>query len=300
MINFVLDKSKNYAAVQASLLGTVQRHLPSDSYSSTNGVRRAGALNFALFVRQPADIVMSHGVADKNYFTDVCDDGGELFINRLRALLVPGPWLKRKLLANPEVRLRADQIHTVGWPRLDDLRQRVPGVRASGRPRLLWAPTHDFVKRGDEQLSTSSYPLFNECLPALREHFDVAVSVHPRNRPTKTPTWQLLLDADVVISDFGTMVYEAWALGKPVIFPRWLLGDRIQKYLPGSGEAHIFDARLGCHSASLAELISTVLDGPVISPEVDAFMRDYLDNYNGGSSGARVAELLLAVASQAA
>jgi len=29
------------------------------------------------------------------------------------------------------------------------------------------------------------------------------------------------LNADVVISDSSTMIYEAWALGKPVVFCDW-------------------------------------------------------------------------------
>jgi hypothetical protein len=300
MINYVLDKSKNYAGVQESILGIVTRHLPPGSYTTTFGKHRPGAVNFSLFVRQPADFVMSHGVADKNYFTDVRDAEGKLFANRLRGVFVPGQWLKRKLLAFPELKLRADQIHTVGWPRLDALRARPRTAGLSSRPRVLWAPTHDFVKRGDEQLSTSTFPAFGEHLPQLEKLFDVSVSVHPRNRPSKTPTLQSLIDSDCVVSDFGTMVYEAWSLGKPVIFPRWLLGDRIQKYLPGSAEAHIFEQRIGYHPESIEELIEIVAGGPVVSPAVHDFMNDYVDNHAGGSSGARVAALLRELALHAA
>jgi CDP-glycerol glycerophosphotransferase (TagB/SpsB family) len=297
MINFVHDASANYAGVQQSLLNTVRAHLPQNSHTSSTSIYREGSLNFALFVRQPADVVMSHGVADKNYFTDVRDSNGQLYANRLNGLLVPGPWMKRKLLAVEELRLTENQIHTVGWPRLDELRRLRPAKRAPGRLRLLWAPTHDFVKRGDEKRSTSTFPEFVECLKPLQRHFDIAVSVHPRNRALKTPTSHDLLAADVVISDFGTMVYEAWALGKPVVFPRWILGDRIQKYLPGSAEAYIFEKRLGYHPESLDELTQSVSDGATVSPEVDGFMTDYLDNYKEGVSGKRIAELLTALSS---
>jgi hypothetical protein len=211
---------------------------------------------------------------------------------------VPGPWLKRKLLAFPELELTEARIHTVGWPRLDLLREmsaaaaRSALLAPSARKRVLWAPTHDFAKRGDEQLSTSSYPAFQECLPELERDFEVEVSLHPRNRPNKTPTDVALIKADVVISDFGTLVYEAWALGKPVVFPRWLLGDRIQKYLPGSAEAHIFANDIGYHPNSLRELLDVLHGTPTIAPAVHAFMRDYLDNYETGCSGARVATVL--------
>lgn len=295
MINFVLHKSTNYALVQKALIASIAAHLKRDEWSAGLEHPRDGCLNFSLFIRQRADVLMSHGVADKNYFTQVAEDSGELYANRLRAIFVPGAWLKRKLVADSSLRLRDEQIHVVGWPRLDLLRQlaeRHPRPASTGGKRVLWAPTHDFRKRGDEQLSTSSYPAFAEYLPALQREFDVTVSVHPRNRPNKTPTDVALLEADAVISDFGTLVYEAWALGKPVLFPRWLLGDRIQQYLPGSAEAHIFESRLGYHPASFDELVD-MLRGPLeIAPGVDQFMADYVDNYRSGLSGSRVARLL--------
>ena len=295
MINFVLDKSKNYALVQQALLEGICRHLERKAWTSALEKRRDGCLNFSLFVRQPADVVMSHGVADKNYFTDIFDDDGELYANRLSAILVPGAWLKRKLVAHSALRLDESRIHSVGWPRLDLLREiaaRRPPSRANEKKRVLWAPTHDYQKRGEEKQSTSSYPAFEQYLPELERHFDVTVSLHPRNRPQKTPTDTALIEADAVISDFGTLVYEAWALGKPVVFPRWLLGDRIQAYLPGSAEAHIFDARLGYHPGSIEEVLETLHGELTIGADVESFMSDYLDNYRSGSAGARVARVL--------
>ena len=298
MIHFILDKSKNYSLVQYSLLQAIGSFLAPGSFTSAIEKRHPAFLNFALFIRKPADVVMSHGVADKNYFTDIFDDDGQLYANRLKSIFVPGPWLKRKLEVFPGLRVPAEQIKVVGWPRLDLLRaiqKKRPSPKAS-KPRVLWAPTHDARKRGDEQLSTSSYPEFEQYLPELERFFDVSVSVHPRNRTEKTPTDTALLDADYVISDFGTLVYEAWALGKPVIFPRWLLGDRIQQYLPGSAEAHLFEQRIGYHSNSVEELIETLHQKPTISREVDAFMTDYLDNYRQGCASQRVAEELKTLA----
>jgi hypothetical protein len=294
MINFVLHKSPNYRLVQETLLKSVAVQLDRGQWTSALEQRRAGFLNFSLFIRLPTDVLMSHGAADKNYLT-IADSLGQPYVNQLRAVLVPGPWLKRKLLAYPGLRLGEEQIHSVGWPRLDVLRRLAashPPPAPTGRKRVLWAPTHDFRKRGDEQLSTSSYPAFEQHLPELQREFDVSVSVHPRNRPNKTPTDVALLEADAVVSDFGTLVYEAWALGKPVLFPRWILGDRIQQYLPGSAEAHIFESRLGYHPDSVDEMVA-MLRGPLeIGPDVEAFMDDYIDNHRAGLSGLRIAHLL--------
>jgi CDP-glycerol glycerophosphotransferase (TagB/SpsB family) len=126
----------------------------------------------------------------------------------------------------------------------------------------------------------------------------IDVSVHPRNRTDRTPTGASMPRADIVVADFGTTVYEAWALGKPVIFPRWLLADRIAEYMPSSAESHIFSERIGYHPDSFDELVDIVRSGPVLTPDVRSFMDDYLAPQYFGASSARVAEVLSAIAAQ--
>jgi CDP-glycerol glycerophosphotransferase len=116
--------------------------------------------------------------------------------------------------------------------------------------------------------------------------------LHPRNRTDKVPTTQKLIEADYVVSDFGTLVYEAWALGKPVIFPRWILGDRVQQYLPGSAEGYIFEHRIGYHPDSFDEMMDILAGDPVITEDVDQFMESYLVNYRGGSSAGKIVKVL--------
>jgi len=299
MINFVLDKSKNYEIIQRDLNGILAAHLDPKVLTSTFGYKLPGALNFTLFVRQPANVLMSHGVADKNYFTDIRDESGDLFINRLDALMVPGEWMKRKLLAHPDVQLQEHQIICVGWPRLDQLRSLVPSALlqcadTQTRKKVLWAPTHDFAKKGAEQISTSSYPMFSQYLSELEKYCDVKTSLHPRNRSSKVPTYQEVIDADVVISDFGTVVYEAWSLGKPVIFPTWLIGNRIKEFLPGSAEAHIYIHEIGYHAKGVGEMIEWLQSDLQVGEDVDRFMDDYLLNYREGLAGQRVAQVLSA------
>jgi hypothetical protein len=66
--------------------------------------------------------------------------------------------------------------------------------------------------------------------------------------------------------------------------------------LPGSAEAHLFSERIGYHPNSLKELLEILHGEPVITPDVDAFMTDYLDNYRTGSASARTALMLEALA----
>ena len=295
-INLVHTKSKNYSGVQEQILGAITRHLSPGEFSTTVGKRAPGSLNFSLFILQPSDVVMSHGLADKNYFLRK-DEDGEHISNRLEHLFVPGEWLKRRLLAWKGLEVGAEHIHVVGWPRLDALlatQQEMPVVprEPGARPKVLWAPTHDYARRGKKQDSMSSYPELLEYLPMFEKHFDLSVSLHPRNRKNKQPTQHSLLDCDYVISDFGTIVYEAWALGKPVIFPHWLIGDRIKRHLGQSAEAFIFHERLGLHAASPQQMIDFVMSGAGIDARATAFMDDYLEPAYAGRSGERVATLL--------
>lgn len=294
-VHLVRSAGKSYQAVQDEILAPIARHL-SVPVAQTERTYAPGHLNLTMFIRQPADVIISHGIADKRYLWLRDPDTGERMLNRFALVMVPGRWLKQRLLETSDIRLDADRIRIVGWPRLDTLlaRQRElsdDDVRTRRR-RVLWAPTHDWRKRGEEQKSTSTYPEFEQHVPALEEHFDVEVSLHPRNRQHKATTHDQLLWADVVVSDFGTMVYEAWALGKPVLFPRWILEDRVATYLPKAAEGHIFAHDIGLHPGSIGEMIAMIGDGAGIGDDVTSFLDEYLEPSTLGRSGERVAEVL--------
>lgn len=302
-LTFVLSGSKNYVKVQSQINSLIQKHMRSLSYFETNRDRVDDemSLKFGLFISYKHDILMSHGVADKNYLFKK-DEQGNLLINSCKHVLVPGPWLKRRLLNNRKITLNEKQIHCVGWPRLDALlelqaqfsERKISKLKHQGRPRVLWAPTHDFKKRGEENISTSSYPALGEHKEYFLEKFDLDFSPHPRNRDEKQPTAEKLVLSDIVISDFGTMLYEAWALGKPVIFPTWLIGDRIQTYLKGSAEAHIYRNRIGLHAESPEDVVKFVAESDFrIGDDVKEFMKDYLPAKYRFNSGYLVAKTLL-------
>ncbi len=299
-IHYVLDRAGSYQGVQSQLLELIDPHLP-EPHPTREPEYRRGALNFCLFIRPRADVVLSHGVADKNYFWS-SDGQGKRLANQRQHLLVPGDWLRRRLLESRAIRLDADHIHVVGWPRLDLLIPQVPQQRprlfGTAKPQVLWAPTHNRRKRGEAGKSTSSFPEFGNYVRALSRFARVDVSVHPRNRIDHTPTGASMPRSDIVVADFGTTVYEAWALGKPVIFPRWLLADRIAEHMPGSAESLIFAERIGYHPDSFDELVDIVRAGPVLTPDVRAFMADYLAPEYFGTSGARVAQVLTEIAAR--
>jgi hypothetical protein len=53
------------------------------------------------------------------------------------------------------------------------------------------------------------------------------------------------------------MVYEAWALGKPVIFPRWAIDvETLITRNPLSAESYIYRNRIGLHPESFEEMLA--------------------------------------------
>jgi hypothetical protein len=81
-----------------------------------------------------------------------------------------------------------------------------------------------------------------------------------------------------------------------VIFPHWLIGDRIKRHLSHTAEALIFHERLGLHADRPQQMIDFVMDGASIDARTSVFLDDYLAPAHAGTSGARVATLLQSLA----
>ena len=110
-INFVIDPSRNYLDVQRDIFRPIQSHLSSSEYSEKQNQLVAGAVNFSLFIRTPANVLLSHGVADKNYFW-VSGNNGERLIERFGTVLVPGRWLRRRLCKSSRLSIDKSQSET--------------------------------------------------------------------------------------------------------------------------------------------------------------------------------------------
>lgn len=306
-INFVRHSSPSYDKVQSQIFGLIRAELNGVEVSETVEERRDDAINFGVHIRlgrgewqkpMPLDVLMSHGLADKNYFLIMGQDGRRL-INAYEHVLVAGKWFKDRLLRarwHPvparRVKLTRSQIHIAGWPRLDPLWVKQPMARAQGPVRVLWAPSHNHSGE------FSSYPAFERYLPRLLEEFEVRVSLHPSNRTDKTPTAGDLQWADVVITDFGTMLYEAWALGKCVIMPDWLFPEEMLKARSSqkrSAEGYVYSHGIGNHAKDIEELCRMVAANEPPGRDVRVFMKRILAPEYRGTSARRVAELLTAL-----
>jgi hypothetical protein len=323
-INFVWQHHRNYAYIQEQIFGLIEACLPPGTVVHTVGDAVEGALSLSLFIRQsreeiaatPADIVMAHGIADKRYFFIVGSDGLPL-VNAFKFVFVPGEWHVNRLVEgrfrrNPkyQLNLQDSQIRKVGWLRLDPMiaaSERKP-KKVHRRLRVLWAPTHNTISssKSDSELSPSSFPAFKKHLPLLYFKHAVEVSLHPRNRGTKTPTTEKLTACDAVISDFGTMVFESWALGKPVVFPRWCIDVRtLMERNPLSAEAYIYRNRIGLHPESpkeMRQMLRKINHMRLQDPKSDMrgngvakFIDHYIDPKNRGFDAQRTASELVSI-----
>ncbi|WP_386685099.1 CDP-glycerol glycerophosphotransferase family protein [Loktanella sp. R86503] len=258
-------------------------------------VAPAGVLKVSLFPNVPGDVLMMFDLADRNHFRQSGPDGSP-FVHGFRKILVPGDWMRRKLVGDSTLKLTNADIAIVGAPRVDYLRSLAaawPVKSGDGRLTVLCAPLHDnWTDRDDRPLSIR-VPL-EGYLDTLRETVDLRVHVDGRNKQDKRPITSDLLDADIVITDHTSLIFEAWALGKPVIFPRWLGTDRITAKAPGSAEGQIHQNLIGHHPETFDALLNLLAKGRDLDlgPGVDDFMSDYLANWRDRPSGPATARIL--------
>lgn len=114
-----------------------------------------------------------------------------------------------------------DRIVPLGLPEYDDLLEKRTAIEKStlerARPRILFAPT---LRKSDD----SPHPfrdlqrVWKDSL--VGERADVTWSFHPleTGAGASLSVSEALLDADYVITDYSSIVYEAYVLGKCVAF----------------------------------------------------------------------------------
>lgn len=270
------DDRPNYEAALDALIDPVLEHLPGavQSYEPI-----PDALNVRYFVvttDRQYDVFVSHGIADKRW-RDYWS------VQNFAHIFHSGPAWQAKYLSESAPPCK---LHEVGYVKLDPIFQgRI--TRGDG-PRILWAPTHH---RGWPK----DYPRVEAAVAALP--FDVGTSKHPSNAGPAQSTLQALVDADVVIADGGSTVYEAWALGKPVVFPTWIvMASRVIRQQ--SFEESIYAAQIGYHCIDeddFALQIERALTHGITEQEA-AFVESIFPARLRGISGKAHADALLEIA----
>ena len=303
--NMVYDISSqrrggSYVHVVEALSNPIMKHLPEGTVGFT--VKPGVGINLRFFSESritqlgkfpvgPLDVFMSHGIGDKNYWVAAR-------IAPYPHALVPGPAWKERIEAGGY----QGKVWVVGYTKLDPIFNGEYIRQERTKPYVVWAPTHGYHYR---YKGRSSYPQCLELVKEIPEEYETHVALHPASRLQRKQihnvTLQELLDADVVIADAGSTLYEAWALGKPVIFPDWICRDDVLANFDddhGNLEYQIYDQGIGYHAKDmdhLNSLIDVALRDGMGQREID-FMERIFPKELRGKAGQMAAKALLSIA----
>lgn len=261
-INFI-NNNPIYQNVINSIVDPI-RYFLDDSLITDNAI--SNAVNIHFFIEQHyrnkvninsgTSIFMSHGIADKNW-----RNGG--MVKNFNYVCISGPLWMEKMIKE---KIPQERLLIIGYPKLDPIFQGKLIKTYSAKKRVLYAPTH--------YGSPSSYPTLLEDLKNFPEELELISSFHPFNKKSKLPTMQGLVDADIVISDSGSLLYEAWALHKPVVFPDWIVKEKIIKY-PNTFEGKIYNQSIGLHANNYKDLIKMIYHG--LENGIDDISKEFIE-----------------------
>lgn len=129
----------------------------------------------------------------------------------------------------------ADHVLPLGMPRTDEYVGKHKGdgeTRLADKRAYLYVPT--FRDSGETAFPNIDWRyiddnLYDDELFAIKAHpwysqkqFDVTKYKHIIELPTSTPSAPYLYDADVIITDYSSIMFDAYLLDKPVVlFEKW-------------------------------------------------------------------------------
>lgn len=280
MINFCMAPGGPYRSICESITDPIREHLPDSVIYPTE---QSGATNVGFFVTQTkCQAFIPHGIADKNYRN--ADK-----VKTFEHIFVSGPAWVDKLVKQGVPR---DKILVGGYTKLDPIFQGKYEQTRRTFGVILYAPTHGAIP----EISLAGR--FEQYLPQLEKYYTVIHSPHPAQvtgqKSEGQVTMQALVDADIVITDAGSLVYEAWALGKPVVFPSWLTKEGVCRYFPGSFEEQIYREEIGYHAKDYDGMMRCVKQAALLGMDdrTTDFIEQIFPTELRGRSGEVTADLL--------
>jgi hypothetical protein len=236
----------------------------------------------------PRDVFFSHGIGDKNYWI-----GSK--IRDFKYAFVPGPAWKNRMRETGY----KGEIFISGYTKLDPLINGEIKKTKREKPYIVWMPTHGY---NNKFRGRSSYPQCMQLINEISTTFETKIAMHPTSKMHQqlkhVPTIQELVDADVVIADAGSTLYEAWILDKPVIFPDWICKNDVLGHFKNSQdnfEYQIYKRGIGYHAKDmkhLNKLIETALvDG--MKDEEKQFIENIYPSKLRGKAGETAAKYLI-------
>lgn len=238
----------------------------------------------------PNDIFISHGIGDKNYWI------GKR-IKDFNYAFCPGPiWANRMRDTGYK-----GEIFIVGYTKLDPIFNREYEKNKKTKPYVVWLPTHGY---SNKHKGRSSYPEFNKFIKDISSAYEFGNGMHPttklHSKKKQLPTVQELVDADVIIADAGSTVYEAWAVGKPVIFPDWICKKDVMTHFKNDTqnlEYQIYSKGIGYHAKDIKhmnQLIEKALQNGMKDEEKE-FIEDIFPKKLRGNAGKTAYKALIEI-----
>lgn len=234
-------------------------------------------------------VLFSHGVADKRYYRD----------QKSRAfdyIMIPGFALHQTITQYQGVPYGKSLV--AGVSKLDPLFHTQRPANTTGKIRVLYAPTHG---GGGEQWTegnrsapgarATSWWYRDEIMDVLKQEddFEVTLAPHPRHSPGNQSTLWQYHEADVVIVDGGSTIYESMALGLPIVVPSWLTSGRnLERGRGGTTvEAQFYAGGYGVHVPTMDDLVEGVRSAYASGPsERDTeFAERCVPSFTRGRSG---------------
>lgn len=259
LFNFIYDNNNqhtgnNYKYAIQALSKPIIKYLNDWEFNSIPlkkiNIRFFSSLRINQLAKSPVgpnDVFMSHGIGDKNYWI------GDNIKDYKFVFAVGKAWEERMRKTGYK-----GEIFLSGYTKLDPLINGDIKKTEYQKPFIVWAPTHGYSSKNKGR---SSYPQCLDLIQKIPNDYIAKIALHPTSKVNKnekqTPTLEDLLNANVVIADAGSTLYEAWILGKPVIFPDWICqADTLNHFKkdPDNFEYQIYDKQIGYHAKNMNEL----------------------------------------------
>ena len=284
MINFILPNMEKYKLLLDEYINPIIDNLNKDKYKISDFAQE-DCLNVHFFSEREyknwvgfvgKNIFIPHGIADKN--SRNFDNTGDFDY-----LIVSGEYWKQKHILQG---VNHEKIIIGGYPKMDNMFKLKKNTY--NKPMILWCPTHNF----STHLNLTTYPDFINYINDIPfDDFIFKISQHPANKYNLKPTKQELIDADIIISDSGSMIYEAFTMNKHVIFPDWIVKDNILRVYNNTFESQIYEEDIGMHANSIEELLEFCYN-PVFDKKIKKFIDGIFQKELRGKSGKAIAEIL--------